>query len=155
MLLSTQMRALSQWQGDLPAPHASAIAEGLTGLVRAVLLAARGTVPEPTSQRRTRGKVRALIERHYVEPTYTPAAAAAEMGISVRTLHAWLAQDGTSFGTELWAHRLECARRILHASPLLAVHEVASRCGFLSAAHLSRRFRERFGDSPSAWRNSA
>lgn len=154
LLLASQMQALSKWRGDIPVPEAVSIAQALVGLLRAALPAATECGPGPLQQRRARGKVAALIGRHYANPGYTPARAAHEMGISVRTLHAWLARDGTSFGAELWAHRLERARAILQAEPQLAVQEVALRCGFVSAAHLSRRFRERFGVAPRAWRDS-
>lgn len=153
MLLVNQMRALAQWQRDLAASDASSIAEALTGLVRAALTTNKDVSPGPVQRRRMRGKVATLIERHYADSNYTPAAAAREMGVSVRTLHAWLAHDGTSFGTELWAHRLERAQVMLQTLRPLAVHEVAMRCGFASAAHLSRRFRKHFGVSPSASRD--
>ncbi|WP_408581717.1 helix-turn-helix domain-containing protein [Burkholderia cenocepacia] len=54
----------------------------------------------------------------------------------------------------LWCQRLDRAHQILSASHGhgLRIEEVAWRCGFSSAAHFSRRFRERFGQTPTEWR---
>lgn len=48
--------------------------------------------------------------------------------------------------------RLERAANLLLNSRLQPVTEVAFRCGFSSSALFSRLFRERFGMSPTAWR---
>ena len=47
--------------------------------------------------------------------------------------------------------RLEAARELMR-DPDLALAEIADATGFADQAHLSRAFRGRFGQPPSAWR---
>ncbi len=47
--------------------------------------------------------------------------------------------------------RLELAAQLLAGSALSAA-AIAERCGFRDGAHLSRRFRVRYGAAPAAWR---
>jgi AraC-like DNA-binding protein len=109
--------------------------------------------PAPKRRSRLRGKLRNLFEQRCADSGFSPTVAAQELGISVRTLHAWLALDGCRFGAELLERRLERARMMLGSGTSdRTIQEVAAMCGFVSAAHLSRRFRERYGVSPSQWR---
>lgn len=153
LLLMNQMQALSKWQADIQALDGACIAQAMVSLLRALMPEGLEPRAAPPHRRHARAKVAALIGRHYADPDYSPLRAAAEIGVSVRSLHAWLAGDGTSFGTELWGYRLERVRTLLKAEPQLSIQEAASRCGFASCAHLSRRFRERFGMAPKAWRD--
>lgn len=52
-----------------------------------------------------------------------------------------------------WSLRLERAAHILASLPAGAIHaqEVAYRCGFASAAHFSRAFKDRYGMPPRAF----
>ena len=47
--------------------------------------------------------------------------------------------------------RLNCAKHLVMRTDL-NLDEIAERCGFCSAFHLSRRFKQRFGNPPSAFR---
>jgi transcriptional regulator GlxA family with amidase domain len=49
------------------------------------------------------------------------------------------------------AKRLDRAAELL-AHSFLAVADIAAQTGFADPFYLSRRFRARFGESPSAWR---
>ena len=53
----------------------------------------------------------------------------------------------------LWQVRVERAARLLAELPedALKVGEVGYRCGFTSAAHFSRTFKQRYGMSPRAY----
>jgi len=51
----------------------------------------------------------------------------------------------------LWQERLDAAARLLRETGL-GIAEVAYRTGFASQFHFSRRFRQRFGRHPRAWR---
>jgi AraC-like DNA-binding protein len=151
-LLAAQMRALALWRHDIAPEEALAAFDSTTALVRAVAAHANGTAPSPLRRSQMRSRLRAIFARRAAEPGFAPEAAASELGISVRTLHAWLAHDGTRFGAELLAHRLERARAMLGASASPAtIAQIAVDCGFASPAHLSRRFRERYGVPPSQW----
>lgn len=151
-LLSSQLQTLSTWPHELQSDESVQVSDLLVGTLRAVLL---GATEDSTSERTRsflRRKVQQLIARQYADPDLSPAAAAYQMGISVRTLHARLAQDGTSFGTELVAHRLQRAHAMLQAAPRhsTTVVAIAALCGFSSSAHFSRRFRTRYGMPPGA-----
>jgi AraC-like DNA-binding protein len=91
------------------------------------------------------------------DPALTVAAVAEALGISVRRVHALLAARGEKFGERLLARRLAIAHAALrlpmHAG--LGVAQVGYRAGFNSASHFSRAFRQRYGVSPSAFRQAA
>ena len=53
----------------------------------------------------------------------------------------------------LWVARLERAARLLRETGL-TISEVADACGFSNPFHFSRRFKQRFGQQPSAWRKA-
>ncbi|RXR23694.1 helix-turn-helix transcriptional regulator [Sphingobium fluviale] len=78
-------------------------------------------------------------------------------GISVRYLHAIFSAAGTSYSHELLNIRLERAARMLRLAPFsdLSVAEIAWRCAFFDASHLTRHFRQRFGTTPGAFRSSS
>jgi len=54
----------------------------------------------------------------------------------------------------LWSLRLEQAWHWLLETDA-TVSEVAYAAGFKSVPHFTRRFRERYGDTPAAFRNAA
>ncbi|SDT81629.1 AraC-type DNA-binding protein [Streptomyces sp. TLI_053] len=78
---------------------------------------------------------------------------AALLGLSPRTLQRGLADAGTSFRAELLGVRLEVAGQ-LTARTALPLAEVAAAAGFTDHAHLTRRFRARFGCPPSEFRRA-
>lgn len=144
MLLAAQLRSLAAWQEELNLNEGAAIADVLVGTLRAAL--DEPQQPAPMQRRNLHPRLRALVEQRYGEPSFSAADAARELGISVRTLHAWLAAEGQRFGAQLLAFRLERAHAMLRlASAQVSVMEVAARCGFVSAAHFARCFRERYG----------
>lgn len=153
-LLASQMRMLSAWPHAFAKAEAERLSDLLVGTVHAALSGAREG--ELTTARRERSffrlKVRQIIEQAYADPTLNPLLVAEKLGISVRSLHARMARDGTTFGEELMAHRLERAHGLLRGArrSSVTIGEVCARCGFVSAAHFSRRFRARFGVAPSA-----
>lgn len=77
-------------------------------------------------------------------------------GISVRYLHSIFSTAGTSYSRELLNIRLERAARMLRLAPFreLSVVEIAWRCAFFDASHLTRHFRQRYGTTPGAFRTS-
>jgi len=154
-LLAGQMRTLSAWPHDLEPDEASHVADLLVGTLQAVL---QGTGDESLIATKhrcfLRRRVQQIIDQQYADPALCPASVAQQMGISVRTLHSRLARDGTSFGAELMARRLQRAHAMLRGGPhgTATVIEISARCGFSSPAHFSRRFRARYGVPPGAVR---
>lgn len=100
-------------------------------------------------------KIRDFIEVHLGDPELSPAAIAAEHFISTRHLHNLFQSEGTTVAHWIRTRRLEHCRRDLR-DPIhqhRPVAAIASRWGFIDAAHFSRIFRSAFGESPSNYRN--
>jgi AraC family transcriptional regulator, glycine betaine-responsive activator len=89
-----------------------------------------------------------------VEAPLSRQAMARLAAVSARHLDRLLRDKrGLRFSAQYRAIRLAHARRLLRQSPL-AVGEIATACGFSSAAHFSRSYRAHFGRSPSADRDA-
>ncbi|MGO8829938.1 MAG: helix-turn-helix transcriptional regulator, partial [Steroidobacteraceae bacterium] len=86
-----------------------------------------------------------------------PATVAAALGLSRRYVHLLFASAGTTFCEELYACRLHRAQRLLCDKRFegLGIAEIAFNCGFSEPSHFTRRFRERFGSPPSAFRRNS
>jgi AraC-like DNA-binding protein len=69
----------------------------------------------------------------------------------VRTLARAFAMHGTTFDRSLWNCRLEAAyEALLSNRASISITEVALRHGFSDSSHFTRRFRARFGVTPSS-----
>jgi AraC-like DNA-binding protein len=130
------------------------VADQLAGLVA---LAAgpqvRAIGPTDRRFRELQGRLR----ERCIDATLTPAALAADQGISLRYLHHLFARAGTTFGAELMRLRLDAARRLLEDArwQALGIAEVAARCGFADPSHFARRFRRAHGLGPQDYRRRA
>jgi len=82
-------------------------------------------------------------------PKLSPAKVAAEMGISIRYLHALFRDEGTTFSNWLWAQRLDaCRAKICSAEAAQqSIGALALEFGFSNFSHFSRRFRQAYGIS--------
>jgi len=90
------------------------------------------------------------------DPELSAARLACLQGISRRRLDAIFAARGASVERLIWDGRLERASRDLH-DPALAqrrVIDIALAWGFSSAAHFSRAFRRKYGQSPIEFRKA-
>jgi len=89
-------------------------------------------------------------------PELSPTQLAATHQISLRALHYAFATGQTTFMKELIRARLERSAELLTEGRVkLTVDEVAKRCGFTDTSHFTRRFRERFGQTPAKFRSNA
>ncbi|MGQ7297491.1 AraC family transcriptional regulator [Quadrisphaera sp. KR29] len=147
--------------GDAPGgAHAAALAR----LVRAAL-ARPGPGERAAAQRQLGGLLHAVlhgsttsadhrraalahVERHLGDHDLSVGAVARAVGLSERHLARVFSEDGTSVARVVLERRLELAHRLLSAPGRPAVSAVAARCGFVSASHFARVFRERYGCSP-------
>jgi AraC-like DNA-binding protein len=78
--------------------------------------------------------------------------------VSPRLLYAAWSRNEVSLAAYVLRQRLELARRALvlgNVGPTPTIAAAARRCGFVDAAHFSRRFREAYGMSPREWRQSS
>jgi len=96
------------------------------------------------------GAIKTSLKVRLGDPDITPAAVAQKFGISLRSLHAMFAEDGSSFGRWLLAERLEGARRTLSApnQQSRSIADIAYAWGFADQSHFGRTFRQRFDQSP-------
>jgi acetamidase/formamidase/AraC-like DNA-binding protein len=96
------------------------------------------------------------VERRLDDPDLTPARIASVEGISERYLQKLFEGTGSSFTHYLRERRLQRTWADL-SNPAEAHHsisEIAFRAGFNDSAHFSRTFRQRFGVSPRAFRQT-
>jgi AraC-like DNA-binding protein len=98
----------------------------------------------------------AFIRRRLGDPALSPAMVANENHISLRYLHRLFEEQGLTVAGWIRTSRLERCRRDL-ADPSLRlepIHVIASRWGFPSAPHFTRRFRDAYGLSPREYRQT-
>jgi AraC-like DNA-binding protein len=99
-------------------------------------------------------RIRSYIETNLAKNDLGPTSIAAAHFISTRHLHGLFHEEGTTVSTWIRERRLDRCRRDL-ADPTLAgssVAAIASRWGFVDAAHFSRSFRTAVGVAPSVYR---
>lgn len=158
-LLLGHLRAFWRDPGRLEVdPGAAALANSTTELVRALLTSAahdeRDRQVRAAMDTSLVARIMAYARRHLTDPDLGPERIAVEHAISKRQLYVVLGRAGISLEQWLIGERLEAACRLL-ASPrhaALPVSAVATRCGFTSPSHFTRRFRAAYGLTPSEWR---
>jgi len=128
------------------AAHRRALARALFFEIAAVM--ARGRhVRSPAEA------MRAWISEHGLRTgigrTAVAKAFACSPGHVSRVLGKWGGVAG-----EIERVRLERAIHIMQAEPQAILAHIAEKCGFVDASHFTRRFRERHGMTPSAWRKA-
>lgn len=95
-----------------------------------------------------------FILRNLSDPALTPAAVAAHVGLSARSLARLFAVNGQTIERSIWARRLAAAHDDL-ADPQQrhrSITDVAFACGFNDAAHFSRSFLTAYGMTPRQFR---
>jgi len=74
------------------------------------------------------------------------------VGMSVRSMHRRLAEEGASFRNILLDCRLNAAKEMLRDTDIPLI-ELGIEMGYSDATAFSRAFRKKIGISPQAWRN--
>lgn len=99
--------------------------------------------------------------RHYIrdslrDPELSPKLIAAGVNLSVRHLYELYSGAGETLMKGIWNERLARCREDLAAVAhhRRTIAEIAQSWGFTDAAHFSRAFHERFGESPSSYRRA-
>ncbi|MFC0396818.1 AraC-like protein [Paraburkholderia rhizosphaerae] len=97
-------------------------------------------------------KVKQFIERNVGNEDLGPEMIANATGISKRYLTRLFERDGSSVMRYLLQQRLERAKKILSSGgERVRICDVAWQCGFVSAAHFSRAFKNQYGNSPTVF----
>lgn len=101
-----------------------------------------------------RYRVKRFIAQHIGDETLDATTIAHAAGLSISYLNRIFREEGTSPMRYLWNQRLERAYQFLTSAKAdgLRIEEVAWRCGFASAAHFSRLFKQRYGATPKELR---
>lgn len=97
----------------------------------------------------------AFIDRQLTDRSLSVGRVARGIGVSERHLARVFAETGTGVARRILERRLELAFRLLSAPGCPAVSVVADRCGFASAPHFARVFRERYELTPAEVRAGA
>ena len=95
-----------------------------------------------------------FIAEHLAEPNLSARTIARHLNISVRHLSRLFSTRQTSVTDWIWNQRLERAQESL-SSPRarsISIGEVAFRWAFANQAHFSRRFKGRYGLTPTEYR---
>jgi AraC-like DNA-binding protein len=136
-----------------PTTHPRVLEHQLEGVLLALAVEAR---PDPAAIDRARARLDlALAVRQLVranpDGAWSLPAVAGRLGVSEATLRRRLAQQGTGLRRLVLEERMLVARTLL-GDGRLNVNEVASRCGYVSAAKFSRVFKQAVGVVPSHYR---
>lgn len=153
-IIASALRALAS---EASAAQCSSLARLLPGFARLVVdgFAAEEISPSDTLSGTRLTRVRDYMEAHFADPKLTPGIVARACGMSERQIFRMFGQEGTSFSAMLRQIRLEYAMAGLTQPRNRPIGEIAHACGFSSAAHFARVFREAEGRSPSEYRRSA
>jgi AraC-like DNA-binding protein len=96
-----------------------------------------------------------IIASQFSDANLSPASVAAQLGISIRHLHALFERTAMSFSQTLTASRIEHSRKLLVGAPSRTVSSIAFASGFDSLATFYRVFRAASGMAPGDFRESA
>ncbi len=99
-------------------------------------------------------RTRELISRQLDDAALTPTRLASQAHVSLRRLQEVFKVQGTTLTDSIWDMRLDFAHGLLvsGAGQRESVSTIAYRAGFSDLAHFSRRFKQRYGASPSEYR---
>ncbi len=96
------------------------------------------------------------IDGNFLDPEISPLSIAEAIGISPSYLYEIFSAQNISIADEIWSRRVSKAHDMLQDPALTekSIAEVSHDCCFASQAHFSRRFKERFGIAPRAFRKT-
>lgn len=94
------------------------------------------------------------IRKQFTDPACSPQQVALRLGLSARYVQDLMQETGASFTERVMELRLQRARAMLASAQHdgLKIIEIAGRCGFNEVSYFNRRFRARFGASPTQFR---
>lgn len=127
----------------------------------ALALGARGVPPEMAVTRGLRAArlhdILAAIKSGFHDPEFSSQSVARRLGLSRRYVNDLLAESGSSFAERVLEMRLDKARVMLidAAHIRLKISEIAWTSGFNEVPYFNRRFRRRFGMTPTELREAA
>ena len=149
-LLANYMISLVQQLPEMAAEDAPALSRTLVQLVAACLSAASDSPASPVSRRvaDVRHRAETYIEQNLTSPKLDPLAICKALGISkARLYRAFMHSEGVT--AHIRKRRLETIHVLLNdPRETRNIGEIAYQYGFISEAHFSRVFRQKFGFNP-------
>lgn len=133
-------------------------AETMLADLIALALGARGDEAQIAQTRGLRAarlrELLSIIEARFADPSLSPAAIAESLGLSDRYVRDLLFESGETFSERVLELRLQKARAMLSDLRFdrLKVSDIALASGFNEVTYFNRRFRARFGCSPTQYR---
>jgi AraC-like DNA-binding protein len=102
-------------------------------------------------------RAKGVVARRAGDVQLTVSKISAELNISPGYLNRLFASEGTSVMRYLFSQRLKRAEQLLKQTPKhrIQIQEIAFQCGFSSAAHFSRLFKQHYGITPRDVLNAA
>ena len=93
----------------------------------------------------------AAIKSGFHDPAFSSQSVAQRLGLSRRYVNDLLAESGSSFAERVLEMRLHKARAMLLDArhDRLKISEIAWTCGFNEVPYFNRRFRLRYGITPT------
>lgn len=152
-LFHAHLVKLSETMLRIPADTAPRLARTLLDLLAVAVQTSEGVErqapgPVPGMAARARAEIRANLE----SPSLSVASLCRRLEVSRSTLHRLFEKEG-GVQTYIRASRLAAARiALLDPENQERIGAMAERLGFSDAAHFSRLFRARFGETPSQCR---
>jgi AraC family transcriptional activator of tynA and feaB len=154
-LLMAYLNLLRATLKDLTDAGVRAARNAMMELLKGVL-AHRVVVDEPQLFPALLQAAKEVAEAHLLDADLAPRDLAQALNVSVRTLHRAFAGADESVMAYVRARRLEQARLELAASPNRpAVSELAARWHFSDSSHFTRAFKQRYGETPTAYSRRA
>lgn len=147
-LLSSFIAQVVARMNRLSAPMVHRIEANVLDLLGAVL-SARAR-PGSLTREQLLAQVKGYIDAHLHDRGLGPAAIAAAFGISTRSLHMLFETEPMTVGRYIRAQRIAACRRTLESEePARAsLTDVALQWGFYDLSHMTRCFRDEYGEPP-------
>jgi AraC-like DNA-binding protein len=99
----------------------------------------------------------AAIRLGFSDPAFSVHDVALTLGLTPRHVQNLLSETACSFSERVLEFRLQKAREMLRDNrhDTMKISEIAYACGFNEVSYFNRRFRRRFGASPTQFRGNA
>lgn len=152
-LVSRYVDHLQTLPGTVETEDGDAAVDALFSILDWLLRPGDRSVSRP-ARRATLTRVQRFIDSHLGHPALDTTMLAEAHNMSRRTLYRLFSKIGTSPTCWIWERRLTLARAMLSApgSANVPITMIAYDCGFNDSAHFTRRFKARFGLTPSSYR---
>jgi len=150
-VLTAQLAGVDAVLDELPEPALAASHHAVVELLKGVLLG-RIDGDEPDFAAALVRAAERLVTERLAEPDLSPGMLAAELHVSVRSLHrAFSTEGGESLMARVRRQRVDRALKDVRSSGL-TVAEAAARWGFADSSHLVRACKSLYGETPTGGR---